>query len=611
MVMLIGISTICCSLLYSIMVYIIYTSKKRLNNVENKIYNILLAISILGLILELGCNFFLYNMNKSEIFTFMNNVVNKLFLIYMLTWELLFALYTFLISFFENNAVKKKENLKDKALLSMMIIYVLSSILILILPTYYFNDGKYVYSYGASADMIMVIGGICIAFEIFCLWKNRKKINKKKYIPLFVLMLLIIFLALLRHINPGITIINSAFAFITVLMYFTIENPDVQMLGELYKAKEHAENSNNEKSMFLFKVTQRLREPLKEMNRLSKEALMESNMEQIKENLQEIKYTSNDTLALVNDVLDISELENRKISISNHKYQPMNLFKSLANITKSQLKEKPIELRFNYDQTIPTSLVGDSLRIKQILMTLLENAVTHTKTGFIEFNVNPIIKHEICRLVIVIEDSGKGIEVDKLTHLFDKPQTNNLENRVIDDSRKDLVFVKTLIDLIGGTITVNSESEKGTKFTVVIDQKIPTEKETKVTAAVKQYQNLYVNKEHILIVTEDEKINKKLSIILKKLQLEYHIVATGQECLQKIRNKEKYDLIIIDENLPKLSSVHTFEKLKTLTDIPVILITEHEDIETKDTYINLGFSDTINKSINKEEIKQILKKYTE
>lgn len=607
--MLIGIAVIITSLLYSIMVCITYSSKRKLNNIENKIYSFMLKINIIGLILELGCCFLVSHKDVSSIISILNIVTNKIFLIYMLTWLFIFTLYIVLISFFDGE--KSKIEKRKKIILSFFISYIILILLLLILPTYYFNDGIYVYSYGPSTNVIAIIGGFSILLNFYCVIKKFRDIEKKKYYPLFVLLLLMVFALILRNINPGLIFINSVFAFITVLMYFTIENPDVQMLEELSKSKEYAENSNNEKSIFLCKVTQRLREPLKEINRYSKEALMENDLEVIKEKLKEIKYSSSTSLILVNDVLDISELENRKIGLGNHKYQPGNLCKGLSTITNIQLKEKSVEFRFNYDQSIPKYLSGDSLRLKQILSTLLENAIKHTEDGFIEFNVNSVIKHDICRLIFIVEDSGKGMKADQVNHLFDKSEISHFENSNIDDSQKNLVFVKTLIDLIGGTITVNSEYGKGSKFMVVVDQKIIEEKDTQVTKAVKQYENMYVHQSRILIVSSDEKINKKISLILNKKNLQYDIVSTGQGCLEKIRNKENFQFILMNEELPKLSSVHTFEKLKTINgfDIPVVLMIKHKDIETKDTYINIGFSDTIEIPIHGEELKQIVEKY--
>lgn len=598
------------SLCYCILIILIYFFKKRIESEENKVYGVLLITTLIGLLIEVFPSTYAIRVLLTDHYS-LSILILKSILVYFIIWISIFTYYIGLISSRKEGKKYKQFLQKEKNIL--MISSMISIILIYILPLDATNNHGAACTFGMAANYVYLYSAVLIIYWIILLVKNIKNILNKKYYPIFTFIILGVIAMAIQYQYPELTLMISMQTLVVCLMYFTIENPDIQLLRELYKAKEHAENLNNEKSMFLFKVTGRLKDPLKEMNRLSKEALMESDIENIKTNLQEIKSTSNDTLALVNDVLDISELENRKISISNHKYQPINLFKGLANITKGQLKEKPIELRFNYDQSIPEYLVGDSLRIKQILMTLLENAVQHTKEGFIEFNVNPIIKHDVCRLVIVIEDSGKGIGVDQLNHLFDKQKIDNLENRDIDDSQKNLIFIKTLIDLIGGTITVNSEPGRGTKFVVVVDQKVPLEKENKVTEAVKQYQNLYVNKDRVLIITGDQKISKQLSAILKKQHLEYDIVSTGQECLQKIRNKENYNVILMDEDLPKLSSIHTFEKLKTISNYktPVVLMIQNKDIETKDTYINIGFSDTINKIINKEEIKQILKKYME
>lgn len=610
--MLIGVTVICCSLLYSILVSTVYFSKRKLKNAENRFYGFLLKINIVGLLLELSCSFFLYNQGISPMFEFVNVVVNRLFLIYLLTWECVFTIYMILISFSSIDKVTKEINSYHKKLFTYFgIFYLLSLVLVTVLPLYYYNDGTYLYSYGPATNLLFLIGGIFIMIDFYCLFKNIKTINKKKYYPLFVLVLLMVFVFVLRSINPGLIIINSVFAFVTVLMYFTIENPDVQMLGEIYKAKEYAETSNNQKSIFLFNITQQIREPLREINRFSKEALMNNNMELVKENLRKIKYASNNGLALVNDVLDISELENRKIPIESHKYQPANLFKSLSSVVKLQLKGKPIELRLNYDDSIPESLDGDSLRLKQILSTLLDNAVDYTENGFIEFSMNSVIKYNVCRLIITVEDSGKGIPADQLIRLFDKGKEMIENNQEIDDSQKNLALAKTLVDLIGGTITVSSEVGKGSKFTVVIDQQIYERNHSESDIAVEQYKKMYVEKSRILIVTSDDKLMAKMTKLLEKLHISYDLTSTGQECLEKIRNHETYQMIIMDEELPKLSSVHTFEKLKSIDGfhLPVILMTEHKDIETKDAYINMGFQETISIPFNKEEIKQLLDKY--
>lgn len=591
-------------LAFSILLVIIYFSKKRLNTIENKLYSWIIVTNLFGLLIDISCHWALKITDSAPLIAF---AILRLYLVYLISWLVIFTVYIRFISYQKQPEQQKKliKSIKKE----WTIIYWILIIVMFLLPMHVSYNGTNGYTYGASINIIYVASGICIVAWLRSLLKNFKNIKQKRYLPLFVFIVFGAVVATIQMLNPSIILMTGMETFVSFMMYFTIENPDIQLLRELHKAREYAENSNNEKSTFLFNITQQLREPLREISRLSKDALMETDSEIIKSNLTEIKYSAKNALSLVNSVLDISELENRKISITAHKYQPVNLFNSLVRATKLQAKEKDLELRFNYDQSIPEYLSGDSLRLKQILGTLLENAVIHTDKGFIEMSVNSVIKYDVCRLIVTVEDSGKGIEVEQLNNLFDK--SKNDTSKGVDDSQKNLVFIKTLVDLIGGTITVNSEIGKGSKFVVVVDQKIPTKQESELSKAVKQYENIYVNQDHVLVVTSDEKIEKKLTTLFKKFHVDYSIVKNGQECLEKIRNKESYQLILMDETLPKLSSVHTFDKLRTIDgfDIPVVLMTKHKDIETKDTYINIGFYDTIGVPIAKEEIKQILDKY--
>jgi len=591
-------------LAFSILLVIIYFSKKRINTIENKLYSWIIVINLFGLVIDISCHWALKITDSAPLIAF---AILRLYLVYLISWLVIFTVYIRFISY-QKQPEKQKQLIKSIRK-EWTIIYWVLIIVMFLLPMHVSYNGTNGYTYGASINIIYVASGICIIAWLRSLLKNFKNIKQKRYLPLFVFIVFGAVVATIQMLNPSIILMTGMETFVSFMMYFTIENPDIQLLRELHKAREYAENSNNEKSTFLFNITQQLREPLREISRLSKEALMENDSKVIKNNLTEIKYSSKNALSLVNSVLDISELENRKISITAHKYQPANLFNSLVRATKLQAKEKSLELRFNYDQSIPEYLSGDSLRLKQILGTLLENAVVHTSKGFIEITVNSVIKYDVCRLIVTVEDSGKGINVEQLNNLFDKSK-NDLSNGV-DDSQKNLAFIKTLVDLIGGTITVNSEVGKGSKFVVVIDQKIPIKQENELSKAVKQYENIYINQDHVLVVTSDEKIEKKLSTLLKKFHVDYSVVANGQECLEKIRKKESYQLILMDETLPKLSSVHTFDKLRTIDgfNIPVVLMTKHKDIETKDTYINIGFCDTIGVPIIKDEVKQILDKY--
>ena len=285
--MKIGVTFIICSLLYMAMVSIIYFSKKRVNNMENKMYSILLKINIIGLIIELCCCYFVYNADVSIFHEIINVFVNKLYLIYLLIWEFIFTSYVFFISFNDQKDFNKKlEKNKNKISLGVLIFFIIMLLCVLFLPLYYYNDGYSVYSYGPATDLLTLIGGLFVLFDIFCVDKNIKNIKSKKYYPLFSLIILMIVVLIIRNINPGLILINSTFAFVTIFMYHTIENPDVLLIEELYKNKTLVEETNEEKSNFLFNMSQEVRNHVKTIADITNESLNSNDIDAIKENLK-------------------------------------------------------------------------------------------------------------------------------------------------------------------------------------------------------------------------------------------------------------------------------------------------------------------------------------
>lgn len=577
-----------------------FIQKKRLHYVEDNTYSYLLIVTILttisGIILGLLVNP-TFNVNYTLII-----FCNKIYLVFLMLWILVLSFYAYYISIIKKGKV-------DKLSIVFKIIGFIHTFIIFLLPLNTIIENSIAIATGLSVIYTYFVIAIGFLMIFILLLMDRKNFKSNKYIPIYLLALVGSIDLVVQILYPNLNyLINPSLVLIVLFMYFTIENPDILIVEELYKAKESAEISNNEKSLFLFKITKKIREPLREINKLSIDALKESIIEEKNKKIEQIKDTSKDSLALMNEVLDISELENRKIPIENHKYKPLYLFKNIASMTKIRLKNKNIEFREEYDRSIPEYLYGDSLRLKQILSTLLENAVCYTETGFIEFSVSSIIKHDICRLIIEIEDSGVGMDAQKVNHLFDRVDDE------LDDGKKKLTFVKLLTDLIGGTITVSSELHRGTKFIVVIEQNIFIEPKSKTTELVNQYKTIYAHAPEVLLVISNETLKQKLNSILKKLKISYTFALTGQECLEKIRNKEKYQLIIIEEDLPKLSSIHTLEKLHMIEDFcdtSVVIITKYNDIASKDNFISIGFDDIITLPIMKDDVKQIIEKYVE
>ena len=595
------------SLVYIILLNIIYFTKKHLSSIENTIFSILMVINCAGLILDITSIFTIMNMNQLPL---LNTIVTKLYLVYLLTWISLLTLYIYVISFKDNNIDKKFNNKFKKILRLGIIIYIIFVIIVFILPLYYFYEGNIIYSYGPSSTFLYLISGLHILLWIYCMIKNFKNIKNKKYLPMFAYMAIGVFVIIIQVSNPEILLMTSMESFIVFLMYFTIENPDLQMLKEFHKARELAENSNKEKTEFLFNMSNEIKRPINKIIELSEQALNENDVTEIKNEVRTIKGNSNSLLNLVNNVLDISDEEMRQIEIRGNKYNVKRLFET---INKKYEKEIKVEYRFKYDNSIPEYLYGDSMRIRQIMNILLENAIEYTSVGYIETSVNSIIRNNICRLVITVEDTGKGIESEELKHLFDKDKiyTNELLKE-INDTTNNLSMLKAIVNLMNGNVLVESNIGEGSKFTIIIDQKIIEEK-TKIIKTVEEYEEMYEQNKKIIIVTDKEEISKKIKKALKKETYEIEEVTLGQTCLERMRKGKEYDLIIIDEEIPKLSSEDTLNKIKETKCYkkPVILITKNKGFGVREMYQEKGFKDIIIEPLKKEEIINTVKEYIE
>ena len=599
--MTIGITVICCSILYIILVATVYFSKKKIKNLENKIYSSLLILNIVGLFLELGCCYFLYNKDVSSLYTFLNILINKTFVVYLLTWEFIFTAYMFFISFNQKESFKEKvEKNKNSILTLISIIYLGMISLVAFLPLYYFNDGTYLYSYGPATNLLYIVGGIFILFDIFCLFKNFEDIKNKKYYPLFILVLLMILVFVLRQINPGLIVINSVFAFVTSLMFFTIENPDLNLVKEYKEAKDYAENSNSSKELFMNTGSKTIKELVKIVNNMCDEISTYDNINDIKEGITEIKSYSNQSLTKLNKILDFSAVKESDIKVLNNKYNPNLLFEQLILHIKNNIEKNNsnIELIQDIDKNIPNTLYGDSIRVKEILKYIIDNSLNNPKNKFIELTVNYINKDNICRLLITIEDSMpenfNGLETDK----------NDLSEN------SEILELKNLVNIIGGTLMVTN-TMAGRKFVVVLDQKISLEKhEDKLDVYTKEYIESE-NKKRIIIVYNDKISANKLALKIKKYKVNIDVVSMGQTCLEKIRADEQYDLIILDDNLPKLSSTRVLEKLKEIPgfNTPVVLLLKNKNTELEDRYVNIGFSECLIKPLDNKEINSLVNKY--
>ena len=599
-----------CSLFYIFLLIVVYFSKKRLKSVENRLYILLAITNFLGLLLDIFSVLTIRNMNTHPILNF---YISKFYLIYLLTWITLFTIYIFIISTKNKSNAKTKEYI-TKIFTIFSIIYSLLVIAIIVLPLYYFNENNVVYSYGPSASLLYIVSGIYIIIWIICMISNLKNIKSKKYFPIFAYMIIGIAVIYIQMNNPGLLLMSSMETFVTFLMYFTIENPDLKIIEELNIARDQADKANNAKSEFLSNMSHEIRTPLNAIVGFS-QALEEENLpDEAKDEVKDIIMASQSLLEIVNGILDISKIEANKLEIVNAEYDFNKVLEELVALTRARLGDKPLQFKTNFDPTIPTVLYGDHTRLKQIILNLLTNAVKYTKEGYIDFKVSSVVKDDICRLIISVEDSGIGIKEENINKLFSKFERFDLEKNItIEGTGLGLAITKKLIDLMNGKIVVQSVYGKGSKFTVAIDQKIvktPTIT-IKDQDEHKEIATFDVSGKKLLVV-DDNKLNLKVATrLLKEYNVVVETIDNGFECIDKIKNGEVFDLILMDDMMPKMTGTETLQKLKEIDgyNIPTIALTANAISGMKEKYVGAGFDDYLSKPIDKLELNRVINEF--
>ena len=585
------------SVFYSLLLITVFFSKKRLKTLENKIYSMLIICNFIGLILAIMCY---YTVLYNDIVPMLNFIISRLYLIYLVSYIFLFFCYLIAGLYTEDDKLTGKIK---KFFISITFIFFVIVLLVYYLPLYYHNENMIIYSYGPSANIIYFLATVCMTIWTILLIKNYKKVKNKKFWPIVFFIIGSLIVTIVQKNNPGLLLMTSFETFITIIMYFTIENPDTKMLEEVHRAKVISDNANEEKTMFLYNITNEIRGITKDINYEADNILNETDNKKVDLNIvndsaREIKGSTAKFTTMTNEILDISQVDASNIKIYNEKYSIKLILKELITKYKEICKKSGIEFRTSIASDIPEILYGDSVGLKNVMISLLDNSVKYTKKGYIELNVNVIKKQDIARLLITIEDSGIGIKSSEIDNIFNK----NKEELKRNNLKNNLFTARKIITLMGGTLIATSTYGKGTTMKIVLDQKIEV--------IDNKYDKVY-DKKKILLIEDSDTTYKLITKMLKNTNIIIDRVVLGSEGLDKIRNKEKYDLILVEEELKPLNGYDIIKKLKLIKNFntKVILLTKNPNIEYSYLYKDEGFSDYLIKPINRLLLLNIINKY--
>lgn len=572
-------------LIFNILLVCVYFSKKRVNNFETTTYKYLAISNMISSVLAIASYLTIKYMEHVPV---LNEIVSKSLLVSYLIWLLIFTSY--LIGVSDKRTFKVNNIFKTNIIKLICLIFFVA---ISVCPLSYHNENNIIYSYGIAANVVYALTFLMVILWFVIIIKNRKKLLDKMYYPLYGLLIFGTIVVIIQHIKPELLLLTYLIGFITFLMYFTIENPDIKLINELELAKVSLEKANNVKSEFLKSMSHEIRTPMNQIIGCSSILETEEGLsEEGKETLSDLTGATNSLLDVCTGILNVSQIESGNVELTISEYNPQELLNEVIELNRKRIGNKDIELKSNL-KVLPYKFYGDKDKVKQIVSNLLSNAIKYTEKGTVEIIANCTKDNDesdVGNFEIIVKDTGKGISKEDMSLIFDK------FGRIEKDSATlglglGLSITKSLVNIMGGTITADSELGKGSTFTCVLHERLEDPSKKKLEEA------------KVLVAHNSKIILACLKKILEKYNITVVEVMTPEEVYKNIE-KGDFDLVITDEFVGKVTAKELCLKIRfdLNSEIKIIKIISSSNVIDEGDFKGTPYNGHINEELNESEI---------
>lgn len=388
--------------------------------------------------------------------------------------------------------------------------------------------------------------------------------------------------------------------------------------------ERRAKAANDAKSNFLANMSHEIRTPINAVLGMNEVILRECKDENILEYARNIEGAGRTLLSLINDILDFSKIEAGSMEINEVDYDFSSVLNDIYNMIRVKSDQKELELIFDIDETLPDAMHGDEMRLRQIIVNILNNAIKYTSEGTVTLKVSGLRDFDdMITLKIDVTDTGMGIKEEDKQMLFEKFKRLDIDkNKTVEGSGLGLAITSSLLELMGGSISVESEYGKGSTFTMLLPQKIVGDSpigdfKSRLLSTSKEHktyrEKLTAPDAHILVVDDTPMNHVVIKELLKPTLVQVESARSGAECLEK-QHETQYDLIFLDYRMPGMDGIETLQEMSRDTDspnrhTPVVVLTANAISGARENFIREGFDDYLSKPIESSKLEETLIKY--